>query len=262
MSRPPAVTITGVGVTLGGATILSDVSLTVEPGEFLALIGPNGAGKSTLIRSIVGLNRPTGTVSIGGSQDRARSVAYVAQDPVLPVGMTVAEYVLLGRTAHLSWLAVESAADRRRVADALDRLELGDFAGRTLDQLSGGEAQRVSLARALVSEAPILVLDEPTSALDLGHQMSVMEMIEELRVERSLTVITALHDLTAASRFADRIALMARGRLVEVGPPAEVLTEPILSLHYDAPIGIIPADDGTIIVLPLPTTSAKASQHG
>ncbi|MEZ5228179.1 MAG: ABC transporter ATP-binding protein [Acidimicrobiales bacterium] len=172
-----------VGVTLGRTPILIDASFDAAPGEWVGLIGPNGAGKSTLLRALVGLVEHTGSVSIGGRAeqrvDRARTIAFVPQSPVLPPGMTVGEYVLLGRTAHLSWLGRESAADRDAAIEALERLELGSFVDRDVTALSGGEVQRVSLARAIASACPVLLLDEPTSALDIGHQVAVLELVDE-----------------------------------------------------------------------------------
>lgn len=258
--------VRNVTVSYRGAPVLNDVSLDIHGGEFIAVIGPNGAGKSSFMKAIVGVVEASGTISVScdgarvsESRSLARLMAYVPQQPSLPIGMTVAEYVLLGRTAHLSWLGVESRGDRRRASAALERLELSQFAGRQLHELSGGEAQRVTLARALVHEAQILILDEPTSALDLGHQISVLDLIDELRQERGLTVVTALHDLTSAARFADRVILLDKGNVVEFGPPPEVITETILSRHYGATIGVLSAPDGSLVVVPLPTKETNVS---
>ena len=234
-----ALLLEDLAVHYGGQAAVREVTLTVDPGQWVAVIGPNGAGKSTVLRAIVGVAAFTGRLELAGGvvearagvirralgRDRAggrgaaRRVAYVPQQPVLPEGMTVAEYVLLGRTAHLGLLRSESAADRQRVARVLDDLDLGDQAARPMTELSGGEGQRATLARALVQEASILILDEPTSALDLGHQVGVLELIDRLRRERDLAVVTALHDLTVASRFADHLLLLADGAPVASGPP-------------------------------------------
>jgi iron complex transport system ATP-binding protein len=242
--------------------VLIDASFSIAGGEWLGLIGPNGAGKSTLLRAIVGLHPHSGTIAVGdddgtaagrGASHRSRVVAYVPQAPVLPPGMTVGEYVLLGRSVHLGWLGRESAADRAAAATALDRLELTRFAHRDLSALSGGEVQRVSLARAIASGCPVLVLDEPTSALDIGHQIAVLELVDELRHEDGLTVIAAMHDLTAAGRFADRLLLLSCGSTVAFGAPAEVLTEQQLSEFYQTPVTVMHAPDGTVVVVPLRT---------
>ena len=164
--------VTGLSVTYGRHVVVRDVTFDVAPGSWLGVIGPNGAGKSTVLRAVAGLVEATGEITFHGSVNpkRAQVVAYLPQTPELPAAMTVAEYVLLGRSAHLGWFESESRKDRSVVAASLARLELTRFAERNLTELSGGEAQRVALARALAQDAPILVLDEPTSALDLGHQ--------------------------------------------------------------------------------------------
>ncbi len=274
---PTAVSLDRVGVRYGrsGPPVVRDISFDVAAGEWLALIGPNGAGKSSLLRATAGLVAHTGTVSLtqapqagDGSphrppspRTRARSIAYVAQQPELPPGMSVAEYVLLGRTAHLGWLRAEGRADRRAAADVLDRLDLTRFGSRDLTAMSGGELQRVVLARALVQEAEVLLLDEPTSALDLGHGIGVLELVDELRRDRNLTVISAMHDLGSAGRFADRLALLHQGELAAHGPPDEVLTEPILSRYYQTPVEVLRSADGTAVVVPLRTTRPNTQKR-
>ncbi|HKJ10853.1 MAG TPA: ABC transporter ATP-binding protein, partial [Ornithinimicrobium sp.] len=170
----PALSIEGLHAGYHGTEVLGGVDLEVGRGEWLAVIGPNGAGKSTLLRAVAGLVAHTGrvTVTTGGSA-AAREISLVPQSPVLPEGMTAAEYVLIGRTAHLGWLARESGADRRIAAQVLARLGLHRLAGRPVTDLSGGEAQRVVLARALAQQGSVMLLDEPTTALDLGHQVEV-----------------------------------------------------------------------------------------
>ena len=238
----------------GSPEVLSGVNLQLRAGEWLGLIGPNGAGKSTLLRVIAGLVQHGGDVAVaGGRTPGATDVALVPQNPLLPEGMTVIEYVLLGRTAHLGWLARESRADRRMVAAVLRRLDLGDFADRLVSSLSGGEAQRVVIGRALAQKAPILLLDEPTSALDLGHRDSVLELVDELRGTEGLTVMAAMHDLGTAARFADRLALIHQGRIVAEGRPGDVLEPGQLSAIYDTPL-TVHRIESEIVVLPVPRT--------
>ena len=233
---------------------LRGVDLRLGEGEWLGLIGPNGAGKSTLLRAIADLVPHDGTVALGcGRRPGGTDVALVSQNPILPEGMTVAEYALLGRSPHLGWLATESRRDRRIVASVLDRLDLQSFAARPVSHLSGGETQRVVLARALVQQAPILLLDEPTSALDLGHRAAVLELIDELRRHDGISVIAAMHDLGTAARFADRLALIDRGRIVADGPPHSVLAPGRLSDVYATPLSVHTVD-GEIVVLPAPRT--------
>ncbi|MGH1488158.1 MAG: ABC transporter ATP-binding protein [Acidimicrobiales bacterium] len=228
---------------------LSGVDLTIDAGEWLGLIGPNGAGKSTLLHAIAGLIDHTGSVTLSdGRTPTATDVALVPQSPLLPLGMTVAEYVLLGRTAHLGWLARESRSDHRIATDALRRLDLERFADRAVASLSGGEAQRVVIARALAQQTPILLLDEPTSALDVGHQASVLELVDDLRRYDNLTVIAAMHDLTTAARFADRVALLHNGALVADGSPSEVLEVDLLSEVYDTPLSVRTIDDELVVL--------------
>ena len=155
-------------------------------------------------------------------------MAYVPQSPELPADMSVFDYTLLGRTPHIAYFAVESKTDLAHCTDLLDRLGLAALATRPLATLSGGERQRVVLARALAQEAPVLLMDEPTSALDLSHRMEALEIVDELRREWDLTVVSALHDLTLAGQFADRLLLMAGGTVAAFGTPAEVLDETVL----------------------------------
>jgi iron complex transport system ATP-binding protein len=182
-------------------------------------------------------------------RELARIVAFVPQAPETPHELTVAEYVLLGRTPHIGYFAAEGNADRRAAASALDRLELSQFAERPLGSLSGGELQRVVLARALAQEAPILLLDEPTTALDLGRQQQALELIDSLRTD-GLTVVSTMHDLTLAGQYAARLLLLDRGVVVAEGTPEEVLSVANLSAHYDARVRVVQDEDG-IFVLPL-----------
>ncbi len=246
--------IENVSVVLGGTTVLSGVSASVDYGGWLGVIGPNGAGKSTLVRAVAGLVPYAGRVSIGGREHpggdrrgRARSVAYVPQRPVLPRSMNVTDYVLLGRSAHHSYLGPETPRDRRVAAAVLERLELGGFAQRPLGELSGGESQRAVLARALVQEAPVLVMDEPTTSLDLGHAQLVLELTDQLRREKGLCVLCAVHDLTLAAQFAERVLVLSHGRAVVCGPPTEVLTETNVWRFFGAEVEVLAGRSGLAI---------------
>ena len=256
----PSISTNDLVVDFDGTTILHGVDLDVAAGEWLNIIGPNGAGKTTLLRSLLGTIDHGGRIELGGvvidkPQDRARVLAYVPQSPVIPPGMYVADYVMLGRTPHRGVFGRDTDTDLGVAAEVLARLDLGGFAEREVRSLSGGERQRVVLARALAQETDILLLDEPTTALDLGHQQDVLELVDELRRERGLTVVATLHDLTLAARYGDRISLIAEGRIVESGTPTEVLTAGTIAEHFGATVRIIDDPDGPVIVPATPDRS-------
>jgi iron complex transport system ATP-binding protein len=245
----------GVTVALGGRPVVDRVDAAVGRGEWLALIGPNGAGKTTLLRAVARLVPFSGEIVLDGRSspelaraELARLVAVVPQEPSTPSWMTVGEYVLLGRTPHLGPLAKEGARDREAAARALSRLDLLLFVDRRLGTLSGGEKQRVVVARALAQEAPIVLLDEPTAALDIGHQQQALELLDGLRAESGLTLVAAMHDLTLAAQYADRMLLLDGGRVVADGPPADVLTEAAIAQHYGAAIDVITVGDRVAVV--------------
>lgn len=248
----------GLSVRLGGTQVLSGVDLFAESGSWIGVIGPNGSGKSTLLKSLSGLVvLAAGSVSIGPSRlDRtsrkswARAVSVVAQRPQIPLEMSVADYVLLGRTPHLGPLAIEGPNDLTVVARSLMQLDLAVMANRSLGTLSGGELQRAVLARAIAQEAPVLLLDEPTTALDLGHQQQVLELVEDLRRGQGLTVISAMHDLTLAAQFCDRLILLSGGRVVAEGTPHQVLTEEAIKIHFGADVRVATDHHGHLVVIP------------
>jgi iron complex transport system ATP-binding protein len=252
-----AVELRSVSVRLGAADVVRNVSAAVEEGGWVGLIGPNGAGKTTILRSIAGLVPYAGSVRIGGDEVTrlgrtrvARRVALVPQEPVLPEDMRVADYVLLGRTPHVATFSREGARDLAIAGAALERLDLLGFAHRRLGSLSGGERQRAVLARAIAQEAPVLLLDEPTAALDVGRQQQVLELVDELRRERGLTVVSAMHDLTLAGQFAHQLLLVDGGRLVAAGEPPEVLTEELVAAHYGASVRIVADPELGVVVVP------------
>jgi iron complex transport system ATP-binding protein len=250
-----AIDARGITVRLGGRAVVRDIDLEVPAGQWVGLIGPNGAGKTTLLRALAGLVRHEGAIALHGSstgsiarREWARTVAVVPQEPVTPSWMTVSEYVLLGRTPHLGQLARESARDREAAARTLARLDLLDHRDRTLGTLSGGERQRVVVARALAQEASIVLLDEPTAALDIGHQQQALELLDSLRAESELTLVAAMHDLTLAAQYADRMVLLDEGRVAADGLPDEVLTEETIATHYDAAIRVVHVDERLAVV--------------
>jgi iron complex transport system ATP-binding protein len=248
----------GVEVRYGSRCALAPYSDRVRSGEWVGVIGPNGAGKSSLLKAVAGLVPSAGTIAVGevplaglDHRRRARQVAYVAQEPLIPDDMCVFDYVLLGRTPYVGYFGIESAADRAVVADVIDRLRLGDFAHRMLGSMSGGERQRAVLARALAQEAPVLLLDEPTSALDIGHQQQALELVTELREHSGLTVVSAMHDLTLAGIYTDRLVLLDGGAVVASGPAVDVLTADRLGEVFHVCVSVdVDPDDGAVIVVP------------
>jgi iron complex transport system ATP-binding protein len=250
-----AVLAENVAVRLGGSPILRGIDLEVAVGEWVTVIGPNGAGKSTLLRAVGGLLPAEGTVALFGTgakhlknRQRAQIVAMVPQNPIVPPGIRVLDYVLLGRTPYIAPLGRESRSDLSVVNDVLERLDLAAFADRPLETLSGGERQRAFLARALAQEAPLLLLDEPTAALDIGHQQDVLELVDGLRRDRDLTVLATMHELSIAGEYADRLVLLANGRVAVYGTPEEVLTEAVLAEHYGARVRVVPGEHGPLVV--------------
>ena len=243
-----------VSVVLDGARVLDSVSAKVESASWLGLVGPNGAGKTTLLRAVVGLVAYEGEISIAGlnplelgRREIARLVAYVPQRPVLPPAMTVIDYILLGRSAYHSYLGAETKRDRSVVSTVLGRLDLTRLANRRLGQISGGEAQRAVLGRALAQEAPGLVMDEPTSSLDLGHGQRILELTDELRREHSLTILCALHDLTLAAQYADELLVLAHGSVAMSGRAQEVLTAEHIGAIFDASVEVLEGSDGIVV---------------
>lgn len=243
------ITWNDVAVDYGPVRVLGPVDVQVSDGEWVGLIGPNGAGKSTMLKAAVGVVDHVGSVTIGDNGRRpGLDLAWMPQRPQLPEEMGVADYVMLGRTPHLGFLSGEGSGDRRSVATALERLDLGEFERRPLGTLSGGESQRVVLARAIAQEAPVLLLDEPTASLDIGHAIEVMETVDQLRHSEGLTVVSAVHDLTLAGRFADRLVLLSQGEAVADGAPNEVLTEGLLQKHYGPGLRVIDDADGPTVI--------------
>jgi iron complex transport system ATP-binding protein len=225
-----------VDVVLGGTTIVRSVGLEFLSGEFLALVGPNGSGKSTLLRTLYRALRPhRGVVSVDGINlwkippiQVARTIAVVAQERPDEFDFTVADVVRLGRTPYLARMARIGAAHDRICADALTRTGALHLAARVFHTLSGGEKQRVLIARALAQEPEILILDEPTNHLDIAAQLEILTLVHALE---GVTVIAALHDLNHAAAYADRVAVMKDGSLAGCGTPREILTPALIEGH-------------------------------
>ncbi|KAA9089378.1 heme ABC transporter ATP-binding protein [Microbacterium radiodurans] len=245
-----------VGLRLGAANVLEDVSLDIRYGEVLALVGPNGAGKSTLLSVLTRDRVPTsGAVSLDGRPldawtsrelSRARSVLLQANAVAFP--FTARQVVEMGRTPWVG--TAQSDADDRVIAEAVARADVGHLADRAYPSLSGGEQARVSLARVLAQNTAVVLLDEPTAALDLRHQEDVMTLAREL-TGAGRAVVVVLHDLSLAAAYADRVAVLAAGRLVAHGEPAAVLTAERVADVYDIAVRVISdPDTGRPVILP------------
>ncbi len=251
--------IKSLTVSYNGNEILKKISMTIAPGEIFALVGPNGAGKSTLIKTISGVLTPkSGSIYIDrldiatlNSTQRARHLAVVPQARELPGAYTVYDTVLLGRTPYLGWLGQAGEKDHALVRLAMNRTQTSSLAERRISQLSGGEQQRVLLARALAQNTPIMLLDEPTTHLDLEHQTNLLNLVCQLASEQDLTVLMVLHDLNLAALYASRVAVLVSGRIQAQGTPLEVLTPQTLTSVYNVPVNVISHPEyGTPLVLP------------
>jgi iron complex transport system ATP-binding protein len=236
-----------------GRDVLHDINLSVRQGSVIALIGPNGSGKTTLIRTISGILAPKSGRVLYNSQDltkksiqeRSKLIAVVPQIRNLPPAFSVYEVVALGRTPYLNWFGITSGPDHEIVNRSMAQVNLLEMADRNIAELSGGEQQRVMLARALAQQTPVLVMDEPTAHLDLQYQVSFLESVHHLahpteeEINQGLeprAALVAIHDLNLLANFADQVALMVDGRLVKLGSPAEVLQPEILSGVYHLPL--------------------------
>ena len=262
--------LSGVGLEVGGRTLLAGVDLELRRGEVMALVGPNGVGKTTLLRTVTGLRAPAaGEILLAGRDPRrtprrelARLVAVVPQETAISLPFTALEVVLMGRAPHLPWLGFESETDLEHARQVLRSLGVAELALRPMPDLSGGERQLVVLARALAQAAPLLLLDEPTAALDLRHRLLALTRIRA-HVEGGGAALVVTHDLDLAARFCDRILLLGRGRPVSSGPPEEVLTPVAIARAYGVEARVVAGPDGRPVVLPrLPREEGGASAPG
>ncbi|MEZ5211817.1 heme ABC transporter ATP-binding protein [Gordonia sp. (in: high G+C Gram-positive bacteria)] len=257
-SAPTAGTLVAddVHVALGGRPVLHGVSLTARPGELLALVGPNGCGKSTLLSILAGIRTADdGRVLLDdrplhefATRELARHRTLVTQTNRIDTPFTVREVVELGR---YPWLRTPEATRSAELIDAaIDACEITDLVDRPFPQLSGGQQARVSLARALAQDTPVLLLDEPTAALDIGHTEQVLKILRD-RAAAGVTIVLVVHDLSLAAAYADRVAVMKDGRLLAVGPVAETMTARLLADTYDHPVRVTThPETGELLITP------------
>lgn len=247
--------VSGASVIKGGRAVVSDVRFAASGGKVTGLVGPNGAGKSTLIGAVVGLERlEQGTVLFDGAdlmamdrRSRAKLCAYVEQSAATEERLSVVDVVALGRIPHGSvWVTGPSVEDEAIVMGALGRVGMDDFAARQFNTLSGGEQQRVQMARALAQEPKLLVLDEPTSHLDIRAQLQVLDLLGAL-AQAGGTVLLALHDLNLALRYCDWLVVLDGGQVVGEGVPADILTADLLARVYGVRAQVLEGGAGPVI---------------
>jgi iron complex transport system ATP-binding protein len=247
MDQQAGLKINDLDVYYGTRQILNGINLAVKPGEVLAVIGPNGSGKSTMVRVCSGILTPkNGNVLVGNvnvhtlpAERRAKLISVVPQAVKLPDAFSAFDTVLMGRTAYVGWLGNENEQDHQASISAMERTNTFALLDRYIGELSGGEQQRVLIARALAQSAPVMLMDEPTAHLDLKHQSSIMSLIQSLAHHDRLAVLIVIHDLNLASLYADRVALLVSGKIMACGTPAEVLNAETLSNAYGVPVNVM-----------------------
>jgi iron complex transport system ATP-binding protein len=254
--------IEGLAVGYHGTVVLGNLRFSAAPGELIALMGANGCGKSTLLKTLAALLPPLfGNMRLNGQElrsvkpaDRARRLAFQSQNSAAAWPFTVRELVEQGRFPHRGWFGAEGKKDREAVDAAIETTALGAFESRLVTELSGGELQRVHIARAIAQEPEIYLLDEPVSQLDAKYEIEAMTLIKKL-TRAGATALVSLHDLNLAAMYADRIALFAGGALVALGPPREVLREELLYRTFGSTmvVGTHPGREGLPAIFhPLP----------
>jgi iron complex transport system ATP-binding protein len=234
------ITVKNLSHAFYGKKVLDGVNFEVEEGNFFIIIGPNGSGKTTLLKLLAGLlplksgHIQLQSISLGAytAKSLARRIAYVPQNVPVEFPFTVTQIVLMGRSPHLGLLGFEGDEDLRLAREAMTITDVAHLAGRRMDQLSGGEQQRVSIARAICQQPDILLLDEPTAALDISHQVRMMDLMEQLKIEKEVTVVMVSHDLNMAAMYADQLLLISRGRIARQGPPEDVIDYDLLEQVY------------------------------
>lgn len=242
----------------GARPTLQQVSFELQPGSLVGVVGPNGCGKSTLLKLLAAQHKAqAGEILLGGQQlnslsarSLAQQLAYLPQRPVVPSGITVEQLVQYGRHPHQGWLRQWSDEDRRLVNEAIATLQLQKLRHRSVDDLSGGQVQRVWLAMIMAQNTEMVLLDEPTSALDIGHQTEVMEAIHSMAAS-GRTVLIVMHDLACAARYCDQLIAMADGQVQAFGCAREVISKQLIDRLYNTQVDILAAPgDGAPVIVP------------
>lgn len=248
---------TGIQTILGNAEILKGIDLSIQNKEFVGVIGPNGSGKSTFLKCLYRVLKPqNGVIYIDGRElqkysvkESARKMAVVAQHNYYNFEFSVQDVVLMGRSPHKKALERDNAEDFRIVEESLEKVGMQDFAKRSFSTLSGGEQQRVILARALAQKTPCLVLDEPTNHLDIKYQLQLMDIVKHL----DLTVVSAIHDLNIAAMYCDRLYVIHQGKIAASGTPEEVLTREMIKKIYEVDADVTQDNNGQLHILFYPS---------
>ncbi len=248
------ITIKDVSFSYGSSLILDNLNLAVGDSEILGLVGPNGSGKTTLIKCIDRILKPKGSILLDSMDlaslsrsDIAKQIGYVPQSGSGMMGSTVFETILMGRRPHINWRVSEKDLDI--VIEVIELLHLEELAMREFGQLSGGQRQKVLIARALAQEPAVLLLDEPTSNLDMKHQLEVMEIIREMVSKRKISAVMALHDLNLAARFVDKLAVLKNGKIWAAGEPASLLTPEMIRDVYSVEAAVMQLERPFVIPL-------------
>ncbi len=253
--------IENISLNFRDKSVLHDVSFSVEKGEFFVIVGPNGAGKTSLLKVLSGLQKvQQGSLTIKDkniSKYRRRNLsqimAIVPQQIEVGFPFTVADTVIMGRTPHLGILGMEGDEDHDIAREAMEFTEVAHLADRKLYQLSGGELQRVIIARAICQQPEIILLDEPTTALDPAHQIKIMDLMEKFRREQGITIVMVSHDLNLASMYGDRLLLLKDGRVVKTGDPGSVLDRELLEESYGCKMRVDESPLGQVArITPIP----------
>lgn len=237
----PIIKAKDLGFAYTDEMVLQGVSFEILPGEFLSVIGPNGSGKTTLLRLLYGQLSPLeGVIYLNGTpisnisrRNLSQTIAVVSQMPRFHFELTALELVLMGRSPHMGLLAFEGKEDLEIARQAMALTDVSDFKDRNIFSLSGGELQRVVIARALAQKPQAMLLDEPTSYLDIKHQINICQLLKRMNKDQGITIVAVFHDINLASYFSDRVMVMKEGRIHGIGTPEDVITKETLELVYD-----------------------------
>ncbi|MFY9173865.1 MAG: ABC transporter ATP-binding protein [Peptococcia bacterium] len=268
MRTNAAIVVEDLWVKLGDKEIISGLNLHLARGNFFAIIGPNGAGKTTLLRAMAGDLMPTqGSVYLNGvslralkSKEKAQRIAYVAQNGSDDLEFNVLDYVLLGRYPYLTLLQNETTEDLAYAREAMELTNTWSLREKNINQISGGERQRVILARAISQNTPIILLDEPISQLDLYHQLELMDTLQEMVAQGGKTVVAVLHDLNMAAQYCDYLVLLNEGRIMGEGSPEEVIRPEIIADLYKLQLKITQnPETGRPYIIPTRGNNSKSS---